>query len=190
MNTPEVKTPEVPVFERGLWNHGWFIVLLCLVFGAIDWELVPLAIFPFVFIFPVMLAAWNRGLWFALSCAVLLSLTRVARDYFLVLQPLTVDEKTAALVRFFVLTLLAVLTTLLARQSRLLRQRVVLLEGILPICAGCKSIRDEQGNWLPLEGYITTHSTAQFSHGLCPGCFKHYYGDQIAGVPGDRTPAK
>lgn len=186
MPTPKTKPPEGPIFERGLWNHSWFILLLCLVFAAIDWELVPLAIFPFVFIFPVMLAAWNRGIWFALSCAVVLSLTRVARDYFLDLQPLTIDEKTAALVRFFVLTLLATLTTLLARQSRQLRQRVVLLEGILPICAGCKSIRDEQGKWLSLEGYITTHSTAQFSHGLCPVCFKNYYGEPAADKAGEK----
>jgi hypothetical protein len=54
----------------------------------------------------------------------------------------------------------------------------VLLEGILPICAGCKSIRDEKGNWLSLEGYITAHSNAQFSHGFCPACFKDYYGEQ------------
>lgn len=183
MKTPEIKQPAVTIFERGLWNRSWFIVVLCLAFAAIDWELVPLAIFPFVFIFPVMLAAWNRGILFALSCTVVLSLTRVAHDYFLDLKPLAIDEKTAALVRFFVLTLLAVLTTLLARQSRLLRQRVVLLEGILPICAGCKSIRDEQGNWLSLEGYITAHSNAQFSHGFCPSCFKDYYGEHAPKPP-------
>ncbi|HEV2694640.1 MAG TPA: hypothetical protein VG347_17225 [Verrucomicrobiae bacterium] len=51
--------PDAPVFERGLWSRTWFMVLLCLVFVALDWELVPLQVFPFVFVFPLMLIAWN-----------------------------------------------------------------------------------------------------------------------------------
>jgi hypothetical protein len=76
----------------------------------------------------------------------------------------------------------------LARQARQLRQRVQQLEGILPICAGCKSIRNDQGEWLPLEGYIMTHSTAQFSHGFCPVCFKAYYGDLPPHRPAANNP--
>ncbi len=44
------------------------------------------------------------------------------------------------------------------------------LRGILPICAGCKSIRDDDGLWQQLETYVTAHSEAMFSHGLCPTC--------------------
>lgn len=44
------------------------------------------------------------------------------------------------------------------------------LEGIIPICASCKQIRDEMGAWTQLEIYIRDHSEAQFSHGLCPHC--------------------
>ncbi len=44
------------------------------------------------------------------------------------------------------------------------------LEGIIPICARCKHIRDEEGAWSALEIYIRDHSEAQFSHGLCPSC--------------------
>ncbi|MBN1341663.1 MAG: hypothetical protein JXQ73_03235 [Phycisphaerae bacterium] len=47
---------------------------------------------------------------------------------------------------------------------------VKLLQGILPICASCKKIRDEQGSWQQMESYIHNHSEAQFSHGLCPEC--------------------
>ncbi len=46
------------------------------------------------------------------------------------------------------------------------------LRGIIPICAGCKKIRDDQGYWQQLESYLTTHSEALFSHGLCPDCLK------------------
>jgi len=44
------------------------------------------------------------------------------------------------------------------------------LEGILPICMYCKKIRDDQNSWLKLERYLTDHSNAQFSHGICPEC--------------------
>lgn len=169
---------EVPPFECGLWKRGWFIALLCLVFVAVDWEMVPLRIFPFVFIFPLMLAAWNRSLTFAMVCAVTLSLTRITHQFVFDPNPDTVDEVTAALVRFFVLTLLAGLTNQLGRQARQLRQRVKLLEGILPICSRCKSIRDENNHWIQLEGYISAHTAAQFSHGFCPQCFKEYYGEE------------
>jgi K+-sensing histidine kinase KdpD len=184
---PADKSAETPVFERGLWHRAWFIVLLCLAFLAVDWELVPMKIFPFVFIFPLMLAAWNRSLKFALACAVALAVTRLAHQFVFDERPYTADEVAAALVRFFVMMLLATLTHLLGKQSRQLRQRVRLLEGILPICAGCKSIRDEKNNWVQLEGYITEHSEARFSHSFCPECFKKYYGEPpAASAPADR----
>lgn len=44
------------------------------------------------------------------------------------------------------------------------------LKGILPICSSCKKIRDKQGVWHPLEAYISHHSEADFSHGICPEC--------------------
>ncbi len=46
------------------------------------------------------------------------------------------------------------------------------LSGLLPICATCKKIRDEQGGWNPLEVYISEHSEADFTHGICPDCSK------------------
>jgi len=44
------------------------------------------------------------------------------------------------------------------------------LQGIIPICAYCKKIRDDQGSWSQLEVYINQHSEADFSHGICPEC--------------------
>jgi PAS domain S-box-containing protein len=49
------------------------------------------------------------------------------------------------------------------------------LSGLLPICSGCKKIRDDQGYWQQVESYIRKHSEAQFTHGLCPDCVKHLY---------------
>ena len=47
------------------------------------------------------------------------------------------------------------------------------LQGLLPICMYCKRIRDDQDYWHQIEGYIAAHSQAEFSHGICPDCYRH-----------------
>ena len=49
------------------------------------------------------------------------------------------------------------------------------LRGFLPICANCKSIRDDKGYWNQIEAYIRERSDAEFSHGICPDCAKKLY---------------
>lgn len=49
------------------------------------------------------------------------------------------------------------------------------LEGILPICASCKKIRDSKGSWHQIEGYVRDRSEAEFSHGICPECTEKLY---------------
>jgi hypothetical protein len=44
------------------------------------------------------------------------------------------------------------------------------LSGLLPICAWCKRIRDDEGEWESIETYISDHSAADFTHGICPDC--------------------
>ena len=53
------------------------------------------------------------------------------------------------------------------------------LSGLLPICAGCKKIRDDKGYWSQVESYIQMHSEAKFSHGMCPDCLKKWYPDLV-----------
>ena len=53
--------------------------------------------------------------------------------------------------------------------------RVKQLSGLLPICASCKNIRDDQGYWKRIEAYIASHSEATFTHGICPECFHRLY---------------
>lgn len=57
-----------------------------------------------------------------------------------------------------------------------LQQQLRRLEGLLPICAYCKRIRDESGTWESLEGFIGGHSEAQFSHGICDDCDARVFG--------------
>jgi PAS domain S-box-containing protein len=49
------------------------------------------------------------------------------------------------------------------------------LRGIVPICANCKKIRDDKGYWNQVEQYISRHTDAQFSHGICPDCAQQLY---------------
>lgn len=56
-------------------------------------------------------------------------------------------------------------------------EEIKILKGIIPICAACKKIRDDQGFWRQLESFIHAHSEAQFSHGICPDCMEELYGD-------------
>jgi CheY-like chemotaxis protein len=59
------------------------------------------------------------------------------------------------------------------------------LSGLLPICAGCKKIRDDKGYWSQVECYIQEHSEAKFTHGLCPDCIKKWYPELEEASPGD-----
>lgn len=55
--------------------------------------------------------------------------------------------------------------------------KVQVLSGLLPICASCKNIRDDKGYWNQIESYISAHSLAKFTHGICPKCAKKLYPD-------------
>ena len=59
------------------------------------------------------------------------------------------------------------------------------LKQLISICAGCKKIRREDGTWEALEAHFGEASRAQFSHGLCQGCVKKYYGE----IVGDDHPS-
>jgi hypothetical protein len=52
--------------------------------------------------------------------------------------------------------------------------RVRMLSGLLPICMYCKRIRSDEGSWERIEAYISAHSEALFSHGMCPECFEDH----------------
>lgn len=82
-----------------------------------------------------------------------------------------------------VLMMLAVLSAYDAERKRLAQSKAELeatfaeikvLKGLLPICAACKKIRTQEGEWMQMEVYIEKHSHASFSHGLCPQCVPIY----------------
>ena len=66
-------------------------------------------------------------------------------------------------------------TILLEREKAL--EEVKILRGFLPICASCKKIKDDKGEWTQIEGYIHKHSEAEFTHSICPECAERLYPD-------------
>jgi PAS domain-containing protein len=61
------------------------------------------------------------------------------------------------------------------------------LQGLLPICSYCKRIRDDHNYWQQLEGYISRHSDARFSHSICPECYAREVKPQLEALAAART---
>jgi CHASE3 domain sensor protein len=69
---------------------------------------------------------------------------------------------------------------LIAELQRTLAE-VKTLSGLIPICAWCKSVRNDHGYWQTVEQYVRSHSDASFSHSICPSC-REKFKDEIAKV--------
>lgn len=71
-------------------------------------------------------------------------------------------------------------------------ENIKTLRALLPICASCKRVRDDEGYWEQLDAYITNHSIVQFTHGVCPDCLRKLYPDiseeQIIKLNKERLP--
>ena len=65
------------------------------------------------------------------------------------------------------------------------------LSGLIPICAWCKSVRNDQGYWQSVEQYVHSHSDASFSHSICPSC-REKFKDEIAkaGLSSEKSPSQ
>ena len=72
--------------------------------------------------------------------------------------------------------LIALLAIVIISLTHTILKRLRYLEGILPVCSFCNKIRSKE-RWVPIEDYISEHSAAAFSHGVCPECAAANYGD-------------
>jgi len=88
-------------------------------------------------------------------------------------------ERLADTIEILLFAVVGLGITWLAQQLHAARRRaedaleqVRTLTGLLPICAWCKKIRDEEGRWQQLERYISLHSDAKFTHGVCEECVR------------------
>ena len=66
-------------------------------------------------------------------------------------------------------------------------RRVTQLEGLLPVCAGCRSVRDDADGWMSIEKYVAAHTPVEFTHVICPDCMERLY-PEFSDPPGPSTP--
>jgi hypothetical protein len=154
-----------------------YATLLSLVALTLDYLTGPDIRLPILFVFPVVIASWYRHWYLGTGFAVVLSsLSFGLAWYWHALLPQTLIESSVnAVIRVLALGGLAYFTA----RHRGLQQQVRVLSGILPICSFCKKIQDQHGHWQGLEGYLQSHSEAEFSHGLCPSCAQEHYGEYL-----------
>lgn len=157
-----------PQRGRPIFALYWFVISVVVV--AFDYVGGPVIQFPAVFVIPVSLAAWYSGWPWGVALSVVLPLVRL---YFTNILPTPWSPEEAAInagIRISVLGFMAVLIDRVAVQAVELNRRVVILEGMLPVCVVCKRIRDEHETWQALEQYVLLHSKDQISSELCPDC--------------------
>ena len=163
-------------FERPPWDRPWLWYSLAAAVLAADFFTSVYLLFPIFFIIPVLLVAWHGKLSHALGLVVVLCVARLGFHFHWGFPGGVATAVFNMGVRLIVLGLVAVLTSRVSRQTREMRRRVRLLEGMLPICGFCKDIRDDTGQWVQLENYITRHSEAQFTTGVCEDCGRKHLG--------------
>ena len=170
----------------GVNTQKWMWCVTCvvcvLVLGLIDW-LTGYELNFFVFYFaPVAAAAWFLGLFGSVALSVFSALVWFGADF---LSGHTYSSSAYAvwntMIRLVSFLAIGVSLARLRQAFELEREtakalrkslsEVRILETFLPICAQCKKIRNQQGDWQQLEAYIGQHTDTQFSHGCCPECF-------------------
>jgi hypothetical protein len=176
-----LRMPQIPSNTSSIARPWWLLPPGCVhpnwfitaggVLIAIDYVTGPNPQAPFLYFFPVALAAWYSGRRPALLLSLVMPLT-----HFLFIRDLAYKlggpEVLAiqTVLRAALIGLLGFWLARLAEHERAMETRVKQLEGLLSICSFCKKIRNEDGAWEVLERFISTHSQAEFSHALCPSC--------------------
>jgi len=142
--------------------------------------------FSAFYVLPVLIATWglglSRGLGFALlsaCCWYSLDLTSghpVSHEFFRAWDSFNhlLSYSLIAIVTGSLKTAFLREHVLREDRDRAL-QNVHELEGLLPVCAWCKKIRDEEGYWQELEAYLKPRISTSFSHGICPACAKNLH---------------
>jgi len=138
---------------------------------AVDLKIGHFVRLPVLFVLPVMAVSWYYGIISGQILAVGLPGLRLM----LMLQTKMPWPVEASIVNAFIFIGTLSLISALTYQVNKQRKQIKILHGFLPICSFCKKIRLKDDTWEQLEKYITNHSEAVFSHGVCPECAKKYY---------------
>lgn len=135
--------------------------------------------FTILYVVPIGLAAWK----WKISLALVLALSMPLFHLGFAVEWNVGTAISNAVINMGIQWSTLVGIALLIAHTRLLQQRVRVLEGILPICCFCKKIKNQEENWEMLENYISRRSDAQFSHSYCPTCARQHYPDLFEDIP-------
>jgi len=133
--------------------------------------------FPIFYVIPVIMASLLNRRTFAYALAVMLPMVRLCfYNLWHQTEPLYIMAINT-FIRMAAFVIIVYMIDIITSQSK----RIKILEGILPICASCKRIRNNKGEYEQMESYITDHSEALFSHGICPDCAEKLYAELTTG---------
>jgi hypothetical protein len=155
--------------------------------------------FLWFYFFPIalffMFGRREGAVWVVATLAVMVA--------FLILDLGTYDYGLGASTRFLLTYGIVVIVSFALESSRayyysaLLKEKksleealgqVKTLRGLFPLCAYCKNVRDDRGYWSQIEAYVSEHSDADFSHGICPECAQKYYPEMDLYGQGSESP--
>jgi hypothetical protein len=122
--------------------------------------------FPILYMLPIALASWSGKRIQALILAVVLPCLRLIFRVMWNLPWMTIDSTINILIRITIFIILAYLVST-AKELHVLR-------GFLHVCGYCGRIMNDDGNWISMQNYITIHSEAVLSHGICPDCIPKF----------------
>ncbi|MDP2874600.1 MAG: hypothetical protein Q8O00_00360 [Holophaga sp.] len=158
---------------------------------------IQLKLGPF-YLLPVLLIAWHGGLWHGVFAALVAASTWRGIEVFWSSNPrpgsILFWDAFLHLVSFVAVSLfVSWANSLVKRERALVHDLSALLadvnelQGLLPMCAWCKKIRDDQGYWQQIETYISAHSKADWTHGICPECVKRMMKEEDDFLPNEPT---
>jgi hypothetical protein len=168
-------------------KSGRKLIILCLLLASgifiID-SLIPLGVAAGVlYIIIVLISLWSKNGKIPLYMAMLGSILTILGLYS---SPAggelwkVLTNRSLSLFAIWAVTVLSIQRKKMYDQREKALSELKILTGLLPICAACKKIRNDEGYWERIEGYIMAHSQATFTHGICPECNEELYGDLLS----------
>ena len=151
----------------------WIALSIAVLVG--DYFAGPNIQIPILFLVPVSLASWYSGRRWGLALAIAMPIVRFSYVIIWNNESVLFELAVNNIIRIAVLSLFAFFLGRTALERKALSKQICMLEGLLTVCSCCKKIQNEKEQWEPMEKYISEHSEADFSHGLCPECLEKYY---------------
>jgi hypothetical protein len=145
----------------------------------VDFLAGPFIRMPVLFALPVIAASWYWGLIAGEALAIGLPVLRLIIEWG-INKPWSIED---SIINSIILILTLAFISFLLNYVHEQRTRIKVLQGFLPICSFCKKIRTKEEKWEQMERYISQHSQAEFSHGVCPECAEKHYGALLKQKP-------